>query len=135
MSRLAIAVATVAALLAALAAVPSAAPAATKSKYVPFSSPSRNIQCAYVRGEDFPSQIRCDAKFLNDLAGVVRIRGRGRFERVTDAIGDPKAPILRYGKTRIFGSLRCTSRRSGMTCRSTKSGHGFFLSRESRRTF
>ena len=118
--------------LAVLAALPSAAEAA----YKPFKLPSGGIYCAYMSGDGLKPQVRCDANFLNDLAGVVKVRGRARFARVTDTVADPEAPVLRYGRTRRFGKLRCSSsRRRGVRCMSTRSGHGFFLSRERRGTF
>lgn len=115
-------------------ALPTAAPA-QDSVYETFRSPSGNIYCAYIRSDDVPAQIRCDMNFLNDRAAVVKRRGRARFVKVTDTVGDPDAPKLAYGRTRRFGKLRCTSRRSGMTCRSQISGHGFKISRERQRTF
>ena len=117
--------------VAATAAVPAAADAA----YKPFRSPSGAIHCAYLSGSGVKPMIRCDPKFLNDRAAVVAVRGKAKFVDVTDTVADPESPVLAYGKTRRFGKLRCTSRRSGMTCKSTASGHGFFLSREKRRTF
>jgi hypothetical protein len=44
------------------------------------------------------------------------------------------ADVLGYGQTWSGGGLRCTSALTGLTCRN-KSGHGFFLSRESWRMF
>ena len=55
--------------------------------------------------------------------------------KVTDTVRNPKAKVLAYGKSTKFGSLRCTSRRSGITCRSTRSGHGFTISVEKQRVF
>ena len=53
--------------------------------------------------------------------------GKGKRIKVTDTVRNPKAKVLAYGKRTTFGRLRCTSRRSGMTCRST-AGHGFTVS-------
>jgi hypothetical protein len=108
---------------------------AQESVYKPFKTPSGRIFCAFMRGDELPPQIRCDMTFLNDRAAVIKRRGRARIVKVTDAVGDPDAPVLAYGKTRRFGRLRCASRRSGLTCRSTLSGHGFTISRERQRTF
>lgn len=44
------------------------------------------------------------------------------------------ARMLGYGKTWSGGGLRCKSEFTGVTCRN-RSGHGFFLSRERRRSF
>ena len=37
-------------------------------------------------------------------------------------------PLLRYGKTFRVGKLRCTSRRTGLTCKNRR-GHGWWLGR------
>jgi hypothetical protein len=43
-------------------------------------------------------------------------------------------PTLRYGRTWNWLGIRCTSQRSGLTCRN-QSGHGFALSRQAQRVF
>ena len=43
-------------------------------------------------------------------------------------------PTLRYGRSWSWLGIRCTSRRSGLTCKN-QSGRGFFLSRQSQRVF
>lgn len=48
---------------------------------------------------------------------------------VATTVLDPSAG-LGYGSTMISGRLRCTSERQGLTCRNTRTGAGFFLSRE-----
>jgi hypothetical protein len=48
---------------------------------------------------------------------------------------NPDAKVLAYGRSTRFGALRCTSRRSGITCRSTRSGHGFTVSVDRQRVF
>jgi hypothetical protein len=47
----------------------------------------------------------------------------------------PPARVLRYGTSWSGGGLRCDSAVSGLTCRSSVSGHGFFLSRQHWRVF
>jgi hypothetical protein len=42
---------------------------------------------------------------------------------------------LRYGESVRRGRFRCRSRRSGMRCVNTRTGHGFALSRERVRRF
>ena len=49
-------------------------------------------------------------------------------------VGEREAKVLAYGKTWSGGGLTCASAVAGLTCRN-KSGHGFFLSRASWRTF
>ena len=122
------------ALLIALAAA-LAVPGIAEARYEPFQSPSGAIRCAYLAGDGIAKQIRCDASFLNDRAAVLKVRGKARIQKVTDTVGDPEAPVLDYGESRRFGRLRCTSRRSGMRCRSTRSGHGFLLSRERQKVY
>jgi len=61
--------------------------------------------------------------------------GAGRRIHATDTVLDPRAKVLAYGHTTRFHRLRCTSRRTGITCRSTRSGHGFTVSVERRRVF
>jgi hypothetical protein len=43
-------------------------------------------------------------------------------------------PVLRYGRSWTWRGIRCTSRRTGLTCKNL-SGHGFVLSRQSQRVF
>lgn len=47
------------------------------------------------------------------------------------------SPILRYGKFWVSndGQTRCISRFTGMTCRSLRSGHGFFIERRTYRVW
>jgi hypothetical protein len=66
---------------------------------------------------------------------MVRETGRGKRVHVTDTVLNPKARVLAYGRSITFGRLRCTSRRTGITCRSTRSGHGFTVSVERQRVF
>ena len=44
-------------------------------------------------------------------------------------------PVLRYGATRHFGPLRCTSLTIGLLCWSRVSSHGFLLSRHHQLVF
>jgi hypothetical protein len=73
---------------------------------------------------------------LGDVGFILDRRHRAKRINITDTAADTtKAPILHYGKSRQFGTFRCRSRRSGLTCRSLRSGHGFKLSREKQRLF
>lgn len=128
-------IAAMAALLAAVAVAMSKADpavAATRS----FQTPSKNIVCLYnSRGPRGPS-IRCDVLSLNDVGFTLERRRRARRIRITDTVADTtRARVLRYGTSRPFGPFRCTSRRSGLTCRSRESAHGFKLSRARQRVF
>ena len=54
---------------------------------------------------------------------------------VGDTALDPRAPVLAYGKSKVYAkSFRCTSRTSGLRCQN-KAGHGFFLSRAKQSIF
>lgn len=120
---------------AALAAVALslAVPAAAQAEIAPFVTPSKQIFCAYI--SDGGGQIRCDPLFLNDRGFLLKTSGKARKIKITDTIADPQAPVLAYGKTFRRGPFRCTSRRTGLTCRHRSNGHGFFLSRERQRVF
>jgi hypothetical protein len=93
-----------------------------------FVTPSKKIACRiYDEGQGLV--IRCDLYFLNDRAVRMTRRGRAHLIHVTDAIGDPKASVLAYGKTKRVGPFTCTSRRTGLSCHN-RNGHGFTVSRE-----
>ena len=93
-----------------------------------FQMPSKKIVCrAYDEGQGLV--IRCDLFFLNDRAVRMTRHGKARLIHVTDTIGDPKAPVLAYGRTKRVGPFTCTSRRTGLSC-DNRNGHGFTVSRE-----
>ena len=111
-----------------LAAVLLFAPAAAEARQASFHTPSGNIRCLYrsADGGEGPL-LRCDVLSLNDTAFTLDRRHRGKRVHVTDAV--PAGRVLRYGAARTLGAFRCRSRRTGLTCRSKPSGHGFRLSR------
>ena len=85
-----------------------------------------------------PTLEKVNAKIdeLNDTPGRLlpgvqldRIFDLSRLIHVTDTLGDPKAPVLGYGKTKRVGPFTCTSRRTGLSCHN-RNGHGFTVSRE-----
>lgn len=115
-------------------ALAGAIPATAKT--TKFRTPSQNIYCLYSSTGRSGAYIRCDVLSLNDVGFVLERRKRARRVRITDTVTDPpKARDLAYGKSRRFGSFRCFSRTSGLTCRSRTSGHGFTLSRQRQRVF
>ena len=114
-----------------LALVPARASAAFRA----FRSPSGKLGCAFFSDSRTPRTVRCEWAGSNDRALTLRQNGPTRRIRISDTVRDPKAPVLRYGHTASFGRLECTSRRSGITCRSTRSGHGFTVSVEKQRVF
>lgn len=120
-----------------------------------FKTPSGNIVCFHSPGpKDLPRAfLACGIKSglkpapphracqVGGYAGDrVQLLATGRVS-VPSCAGDPgalvgesAARVLDYGKTWRGGGIRCTSALVGLTCRN-KSGHGFFLSRESWRRF
>ena len=118
-----------------LAAALLLAPAEAGAAYRAFQSPSGKLGCACYSDAETPRQVRCDWAGGNDRAVVVEETGKGRRIKATDTVRDPSAKTLAYGRTTAFGALRCTSRRTGITCRSKRSGHGFTVSVESQRVF
>ena len=111
-----------------------------------FESPSRNIGCVILDGT-----ARCDIlrrswapparpsacpNIVDFGQGLMVSRtGPARFVCAGDTSMDAQAPILAYGRTVARGGLSCSSATSGMTCRSTRTGHGFFVSRQGYRLF
>jgi S1-C subfamily serine protease len=95
-----------------------------------FQSPSGNIRCAY---ED-QAGVACVT--LNDGLGAV-LRSFDTSYAIDDpySFNPPPGRTIPYGQTWSVSSFRCTSRIDGMTCRSTVTGHGFFLSRDRRDLF
>ena len=106
-----------------------------------FESPSRNIGCVILDGV-----ARCD---IVDRAWALPPRppgcprevdfgqgltvsrtGAAQLVCAGDTALDPGAPILPYGGIDAAGAMRCLSSHAGMTCRSMRSGHGFFISRQ-----
>jgi hypothetical protein len=115
----------------AVAAVPAPASAAIRS----FQSPTGNLGCMFYSDPDVEPQVRCEWKGGNDRAVVVDESRKGKRIKITDTVLDTKAKVLKYGKSTKFGRLSCTSRSSGITCRSAKSGHGFVVSVSKQRVF
>src|SRR5439155_21555668 len=107
-------VAAVLAAVACSAAVPEAAVAA----YRAFRSPTGKVGCAFYSDAETAPGVRCDWLGGGDRAVTVAETGRARRIRVTDTVLDRHAKVIAYGTTTRFHDLRCTSRRSGITCRS-----------------
>ena len=110
-----------------------------------FQTPSHNIGCVV----DSQS-IRCDTRFQTKYSqpqykpkgcdvdwGPLGMGPRSRVHVlcVGDTALDPKARVLKYGESKLFGGkFRCTSRISGLRCQN-RAGHGFFLSRQKQSIF
>jgi hypothetical protein len=121
--------------LAFLAAPAVAFPAAAGAKVRYLRTPSHNIVCIYSSSDGPGPYVRCDLLSSNDTAFTVRRHGKGRRIHVTDSANDPRSKTLAYGHSRRLGPFTCTSRTTGLTCRSRKNGHGFFVSRAEQRVF
>jgi hypothetical protein len=128
------------AVLSVATALLAAAPAAA----VDFRTPSNLIHCAYTQGPRF---LRCDTFYRTRFSDTrkcehgdygqgfgMRPRGRARVLCISDSTYSEDARVLRYGRTRQFGPFRCTSRRTGLTCKNRR-GHGWLLSRAVQRVF
>jgi len=110
------------------------APATAQAGIKTFRSPSGQLGCMYYNDPDVPASVRCEWAGGNDRAVVVERTGKGKRIRITDTVMDPSARVLPYGATRRYGPIRCTSRRSGITCRN-RAGHGFRVSVQRRKVF
>jgi hypothetical protein len=110
------------------------APAGAHAAYRDFRSPSGKIGCAFYSDTETPRFVRCDWSGANDRGVTLTESGKGKRVVATDTVMSPEATVLAYGKTTKFGSLRCTSRRTGITCRN-KQDHGFTVSVEKQRVF
>ena len=112
-----------------------AAPATAGATYRDFRSPSGKLGCAFFSDTETPPFVRCDWRGSDDQAVQLGETGRARLRHVTDSVMNPKAPVLRYGHSTRFHQLRCRSRRTGITCRSLRSGHGFTVNTQKRKLF
>jgi hypothetical protein len=110
-----------------------------------FQTPSHQIGCV---GD--AHYIRCDTRYATKYAqprykpkgcdldwGPLSMGPRGKAGVICagDTALDRHAPVLGYGKSRLYaGKFRCTSRTSGLRCQN-RSGHGWFLSRQKQSIF
>ena len=120
------------ALLALVATTVVAAPRAAGVTW--FHSPTGNIQCGYMSGNEAPSgssSVFCAT--ANDGLGMLLMRngfrGKDRFPAIRRGV--PLGPALSYGRARNLGAFRCTSSTDGMRCYLRWNGRGFFISRDS----
>ena len=125
----------------------TAAGTAAAEKLVSFNSPSGNIGC--IVGSSYGA--RCDIRNKDWSRGprpkgcpkivdwgqglIVGKTGKGHLVCAGDTALSNGGPKLAYGKSRTVGRFKCTSRPSGMTCKNTNNGHGFFLSKQKYRVF
>ncbi len=119
----------------AVAVCSAAMPAAASAAYRTFRSPTGKLGCAYYSDTEDPPMVRCEWSHGGDHAITLGETGAARHVHVTDTVMDEGAKVLAYGRTTTFRKLRCTSRTAGITCRSTRSGHGFRLSVQKQEVF
>lgn len=116
---------------AASAAVPTPDPVQTG-----FKVPSGNMVCnggPYRGGHVLACTIFSEASARGQKLWSMRPSGRVSVGFLkSNAATD--FPTLRYGRSWSWLGIRCTSRRSGLTC-TNQSRHGFVLSRQSQRVF
>jgi uncharacterized protein DUF6636 len=126
-----VAVGALACVGAAGAAVPTPNPVQTG-----FNVPSGNMVCnggPYRGGHVLACAVFSEASARGQKLWSMRPSGRVSVGFLkSNAATD--FPVLRYGRSRSWLGIRCTSRRSGLTC-TNQSRHGFVLSRQSQRVF
>jgi hypothetical protein len=119
-----------AAILTALLIPPTAA-----ARLLAFKSPTGNITCVMSTERDQPQFAQCEMR-SNQTGYSVRRRGRVQlYDRAAEDDLAGRRFVLRYGHALRLSVFVCTSRFSGMTCRSTLSGHGFSISKQRQRLF
>ncbi len=130
----------------ALVLVVAGSATAASSSTSSFQTPSKNIGCIYVTpfaANDKP-YLRCDIGgglhplpprpkncdldwgYGYSMAGA---KGRAAPFCAGDTAREPRAPVLKYGRTWKKGPFTCLSRTIGLRC-ANRAGHGFFLSRQ-----
>jgi hypothetical protein len=113
------------------AAVPTPDPVQTG-----FNVPSRNIVCnaGPLRGGKLVAcTVVSEASARGQKLWSMQTRGRvSTGHLMSNAATD--YPVLGYGRSWAWHGIRCTSERSGLTCKN-QSGHGFVLRRQSQRVF
>jgi hypothetical protein len=114
-----------------------------------FQTADRAISCmASAAIGDNPAQVRCDVSRMRNrpprpqepcggvYGSAFSVAGAGPGERlcVGDTTQNDALPVLAYGASFEAHGVRCSSARSGVTCRNA-GGHGFSISRTAQRVF
>ena len=107
-----------------------ASPALAYDKF--FYSPSGNISCEVSSGGGgYGAYALCQS---HQKPRQVKLSKQGTLEvcHGTKCLGDgpEDAFELGYGKSVKVGNFKCTSKKAGMRCNVSHSGHGFVLSRD-----
>jgi hypothetical protein len=113
-----------------------------------FQSPSGNIHCAIMTGDDY-SAARCDLMEFTQLnypdapadcdldwghAYEVGLSGEGTPICAGDTVADPESAVLPYGQSLFKGDFVCSSEDTGITCTNPE-GHGFTVAKRSQHMF
>jgi hypothetical protein len=89
-----------------------------------WQSPSGNIRCAYTNQVGVACYMRHNGR-------IATLRSFGNSWVGWTRRGLPAGYVLGYGRVWRRSTFSCQSMTSGMQCRSSHTGHGFFISRES----
>ena len=95
-----------------------------------FQSPTGNIRCEYLNHEG----IACMTQ-NNGLGVLLRSFDTSYYLNDPYQFNPPAGRTLPYGQTWSNSSFRCTSSTNGIECWSTLTGHGYFISRDSRNIY
>jgi hypothetical protein len=98
-------------------------------------SPSGNIRCSYIdpHGSAGP-EVECMT--ASPLRAATLSIGRGDAWRISPYPPVPlRGPVLGYGQSWRLESVTCAMRTSGVTCRNSRGGHGFFVAAQGIRIF
>jgi hypothetical protein len=105
----------------------------SKPKGVGFYTPSRNIVCSMFDNGSSNAYVLCDIYRPNAMAQVLA-NGRVTIHRGQAGnfgVDERSFRLLSYGSSATAGRFRCRSASAGVTCVVTKTGKGFFLSKQS----
>ena len=111
-----------------------ASPALAKVKW--FYSPSGNISCEVSFGGERGAYAFCQS-LQKPRSVTLSKQGTLQVCHGAKCLGDgpEEAFELGYGKSVTVGNFKCTSKKAGMRCSVSPSGHGFELSRDALHRF
>ena len=119
-----------------------------------FKTPDRNIVCGYAYGstnekpyvtcviksglKPTPKRVKCAKGTYSNKIVTVTTRGKARrracSQEDSPVVAEFQAKTLAYSKTWKHSGLRCTSRKTALSCKNAR-GNGFSLSRSRYRLF
>ncbi|MDX6669372.1 MAG: hypothetical protein QOK04_2752 [Solirubrobacteraceae bacterium] len=111
-----------------------------------FRSPTGNIGCVIAEGiarcdirdrswSPPPRPRSCNGNTGYGQGLIVGTTGRAHFVCAGDTALNPNGRAVPYGRDSRVPGFTCHSATDGITCRSTRTGRGFFLNRERYRIF